>query len=213
MVRASHAKAAGSSKRSRRASHATNAGDGESASERQPFDGGKLDRRPGKHKCAQYGDLVCRRRAGIAERGGGNVSYIAIGIELTPGPAFIGRLIHGHALALERLGVERRVGGGRMAQWRQGLGHLADAALVGLRDGARPSIQSRPQWINARVQGSVRRPSLSHSAIPAVHRARALPGTRRLRAERALSSDSRHRYRNAATIWLVRRTGAGTARR
>src|SRR6185369_8715404 len=189
------------------------ADDGEPASERQSLDRGKLDRRAGKHKCAQYGDLVRRRRAGIAQRGGGNVAYISIGIELTPGPAFIVRPVHGHALALERLGVERRVGGGRVAQWRNGVGHLADAALVGLRGYARLSIQSRPQWINARIQGSARGPSLSHSATPAAHRARALPGTRRLRADRASSSDSRHRYRNAATLWLLRRTDAGTARR
>src|SRR6516164_9018324 len=68
--------------------------------------------------------------------------------QLAPRPAFLD-LVHGHALALERLGVERRIGGGRMAQRRRRLGDFVNLAL---------SHSATPRARRARAPLGTRRP-------------------------------------------------------
>src|SRR5215469_9080291 len=87
----------------------------EAASEREPFERRELDRRSREYQRAQRRDLVGGRGTRSAERVCGQESRIAVGLELAPRPAFFD-LVDGDALALERLGVERRIGGGRLAQ-------------------------------------------------------------------------------------------------
>src|SRR5262249_22490987 len=53
---------------------------------------------------------------------------VAVLLELAPGPAFFGRFVHHDALALERLGIKRRIRHGLAAHWRQRIDHLLQFA-------------------------------------------------------------------------------------
>src|SRR5262249_60600573 len=78
-----------------------------------------------------------------------------------PRPAFFD-LVDGDALALERLGVERRIGGGRLAQRRRGFDDLVKLRLShsatprARRARARPGTR-RPRAVRACCSGSRRR--------------------------------------------------------
>src|SRR5262249_3291982 len=128
--------------------HVLAACDGEPASEREPLERRQLDRRPREHQRAQRRDLVGRRGTRSAQRARGQEARIAVGLELAPRPAFLD-LVHGHALALERLGVERRIGGGRLAQRRRRLGDFVKLAL---------SHSATPRARRARARLGTRRP-------------------------------------------------------
>src|SRR5439155_26433312 len=91
--------------------------------EGQRFERRQLDGGAGKDEGAQRRDFMCRWRARRAQRARRQEAHIAVGLELAARPAFL-RLIDADALALERLGVERSVGGGRLAQRRSRLGDL-----------------------------------------------------------------------------------------
>ena len=54
---------------------------------------------------------------------------IAVGLELAPGPAFVGGLVDDHALAHQRLGVEPRLVRRRAAQGHDRLDHLVAHAF------------------------------------------------------------------------------------
>src|SRR5215813_11731107 len=135
--------------------------DGAPASEREPLERRQLDRRSREHQRAQRSDLVGRRRTRSAQRARGQEARIAVGLELAPRPAFLD-LVHGHALALERLGVERRIGGGRMAQRRRRLDDfvkftLSHSATPRARRARAPLGTRRPRAARAWWSGSRRR--------------------------------------------------------
>src|SRR6266404_178040 len=97
--------------------------DGEPRAERQRLERRQLDRWAREYERAQRRDFVRGGRSRRAKRARGQKSHIAVSLELAARPAFL-RLIDDDALALERLGVERRVGGGRLAQRCDRLGDL-----------------------------------------------------------------------------------------
>ena len=100
--------------------------DGELAAERQRLARRKLDRRAGEDERAQRRHLVGRGRPGHAQRARRHVTDIAVAGELSPCPAVFD-LVDRHALALERLGLQLRLIGGRRAH-----GRVGGADLVGL---------------------------------------------------------------------------------
>src|SRR5262249_17326560 len=85
-----------------------------------------------------------------AQRARGQEARIAVGLELASRPAFLD-LVHGHALALERLGVERRIGGGRMAQRRR---RLDDFVKFTLSHSATPRAPRAPAPLGTRRRGA-----------------------------------------------------------
>ena len=72
---------------------------------------------------------------GAAERIGRQPADIAVAFELAPGPAFVGRLVDGHALAEQNLGIERRLVRRRAPHIGDWLDHLDSACP---RRNARP---------------------------------------------------------------------------
>src|SRR5262245_20958056 len=111
--------------RSRDRKRRLDAHDGKPRSERQRLEWRQLDRGAGKHERAQRRDLVRGGRARLPQRARRQEAHIAVGLELAARPAFLG-LVDDDALTPERLGIERCVGGGRLAQWCGRLGDLED---------------------------------------------------------------------------------------
>ena len=58
--------------------------------------------------------MLARSRQALAQRTGREPADISVRFQLTPDPAFLGRLVDDHALALDRFGNERRVRRGRL---------------------------------------------------------------------------------------------------
>ena len=93
------------------------------------------------------------------------VADIAVAVELPPGPAFLGGLVDGHALALERLGVERAIGRGRAPQRRHRFDDLARLA----RDEAR-SRDLAFEMLGGEIGPRRRQPGIGrHAGIERVH--------------------------------------------
>ncbi len=185
----------------RRHRHAIgDARDSKRCAERQRLDGRQFDRRAGKRESPQRRDLVRRRSARGRERIRRQPADIIVGRELAPGKAFRVGVVDRDALALERFGVERRIGPRLAAERRLRLDHFHDAALDEARRGDF-ALQMLGREIGARRRNAriEAQPSLSRSAPQAAHRARAPPASRRPRAGRLWPWPSRRRRRNAAT--------------
>src|SRR6185312_398686 len=81
---------------------------------------------------------------------------IAVGLELAPGPAFVGRLVNGNALAHQRFGIEARIVRRPSAHADLWLDHLPERALdeflrldLSLQVLGR---ELRPERIDARIE-------------------------------------------------------------
>ena len=84
---------------------------------------------PGKHEGPQRCDLMRYCRAGGRERIRREPADVAVGGELAPGPALRILVVDRDALALERLGRERRIGRRLAPQRRLRLDHFANVPL------------------------------------------------------------------------------------
>ena len=89
----------------------------------------QLDVRPRKAERARHRNLVGRRPAGLTERVRRQPADIAVGLQLAPGPAFVGRLVDDDALAHERLGHEPRLVRRRVEQVGDRLDHFVARAF------------------------------------------------------------------------------------
>ena len=88
-----------------------------------------FDVRTRKRERAQRRDLVGCRGAARSKRVGRQPADIAVGFQLSPGPAFVGRFVDHDALAEQRFGVEPCVMRRCAAQRRDWLDHLVTFAL------------------------------------------------------------------------------------
>ena len=169
--------------------------------ERQRLDRRLLDVGGRENQRAQRRDFVRRRAHRLGERVRRQPADIAVGFELPPAPAFAGRLVDRHALALERLGVERRFVRGRAAQRRLRRRSLRARCLRrSARPRTRPSsdfaARSGRAGVSHRDRGSH---GINRNALSEAHRAPAPPGIRRLRDGRAWPPASTRKCRNAPT--------------
>ena len=90
--------------------------DGDPRAHRQRGDRRQLDVGPRESQRARHQRPCASAPAPAAQRVGRQPADIAVGLELAPGPAFLGRLVDDDALAKKRLRVEPRLVRGRAAQ-------------------------------------------------------------------------------------------------
>ena len=111
--------------------------------------GGSLIEGPGNTKVRSAATLCVGAGAGREQRRGRQPADIAVGCELAPGPAFVVGLVDRDALAVQRLGDQRRVVRRLLAHRRDAGDHLLHRAFDEAR-GLDLAAQMRGREIGAR---------------------------------------------------------------